>query len=45
MATWSTSNAAYATVSTTGVVTGVAGSTVTITATDQGVSGSITIIP
>jgi hypothetical protein len=36
---------AAATVSPTGVVTGVAAVAVTITATDQGVSGSITIIP
>lgn len=41
--TWATSNAAVATVSATGVVTGVAVGTVTITATSEGKSGTATI--
>jgi hypothetical protein len=44
-ATWSTSNATFATVSSGGLVTGLAGGTVTITAVDQGVSGSMTFVP
>ncbi|HEV2150143.1 MAG TPA: Ig-like domain-containing protein [Longimicrobiaceae bacterium] len=38
--TWATSNAGVATVSSTGVVTGVAGGTVTVTATSEGKSGT-----
>jgi acid phosphatase type 7 len=41
--TWSTSNAAVATVSTSGLVSGVAAGTATIQATSSGVSGSSTI--
>ena len=41
--TWGTSNAAVATVSAAGVVTGVAVGTVTITATSEGKSGTATI--
>jgi len=41
--TWSTSSAAIATVSTAGVVTGVAPGTATITATSEGKSGTATI--
>src|SRR5690349_21662143 len=41
--TWSTSNAGVATVSTSGLVTGVAAGTATIRATAGGVSGSSTI--
>ncbi len=41
--TWTTSNAAVATVSATGLVTGVAPGTATITATSEGVSGTATV--
>lgn len=41
--TWSTSNASIATVSASGVVSGIAPGTVTITATSEGRSGSATI--
>jgi len=41
--TWTTSNAAVATVSGTGLVTGVAVGTVTITATSEGQSGTATV--
>jgi uncharacterized protein YjdB len=41
--TWATSNAGVATVSTTGVVTGVAAGTATITATSEGQSGTAAI--
>jgi uncharacterized protein YjdB len=41
--TWTTSNAATATVSSTGVVTGVSPGTATITATSEGKSGSSTV--
>ena len=41
--TWSTSNAAAATVSSTGIVTGVAAGSTTITATSSGVSGTSAI--
>jgi trimeric autotransporter adhesin len=45
--TWSTSNAAVATVTSAGVVTGVGGGTATITATSEGKSGttSVTVTP
>ena len=45
--TWTTSNASIATVSASGVVTGVAPGTATITATSEGKSGtaSVTVIP
>ena len=47
VATWSTSNSARATVSSSGVVTGVSAGTVTITATIEGKSGtaSVTVSP
>ena len=41
--TWSTSDASVATVSSTGVVTAVAAGSVTITATSEGVKGTVTI--
>jgi uncharacterized protein YjdB len=41
--TWATSNAAVATVGTSGLVTGVAGGSVTITATSEGQNGTATI--
>lgn len=41
--TWSTSASAIATVSSSGVVTGVAAGTVTITATSEGKSGTVTV--
>jgi len=41
--TWSTSSAALATVSTSGVVTGVGAGTVTITATSEGKSGNTSV--
>jgi uncharacterized protein YjdB len=45
MATWSSSNTADATVSSgTGVVAGVADGSVTISATDQGITGSLSIV-
>ena len=42
--TWATSNGAIATVSASGVVTGVAAGSATITATSEGKSGSATVI-
>ncbi len=42
--TWSSSNAAVATVSSTGLVTGVTAGTVTITATSEGKSGTATVV-
>ncbi|MDB4916314.1 MAG: Ig domain protein group 2 domain protein [Gemmatimonadetes bacterium] len=41
--TWASSNPAAAIVSTTGLVTGVASGTTSITATSEGISGSVTI--
>src|SRR5437867_4536154 len=42
--TWTSSNAAFVTVSATGLVTGVAAGSVTITATSEGKSGSASVI-
>jgi hypothetical protein len=43
-ATWTTSNAAIATVASTGIVTSIGSGTVTITATDTGISVTATVI-